>query len=299
MKTASVLTPTLRQLFSVVLVALFSVAPAQSASFPPTAQGAPAATTAQNGPPTLPASAAIPNPVTGAHPTIPQTPWFGEKTLPANDELSLLQSARGAAERDPEVVIAMRDYAARYSAANDLVRTLMFSNPAIKDPDFEKYLSRYKIGQVLHETFWNIGLDNSLDFLLPDPVPNQPGNSLYIGQNSSGTPSPRRPLAEVLPAYQRSAQNAKDPAEKARIEASMQGLRALYGLDEIHQTALSDKDSKIALQKVRDAYKTLDDAVRAAMRKNPTVKILIEKYAFLLYGRRDLGLRVVSGSEMM
>ncbi len=67
-------------------------------------------------------------------------------------------------------------------------------------------------------------------------------------------------------------------------------MRAMFVLDNIHQDALEDKDAQAAMQKVRDAFQALDDAVRAAMKKDPAINELVEKYPNLFYGRRDLGL---------
>jgi len=208
--------------------------------------------------------------------------------------MKILLAARNAAEKTVEVMAATKVYAERFGTADDLVRSLMFNNPAINNPDYKGYLNNYKIGQVLHETTWNIGLDNSRDFLLPDPIPNPDpfvAGILSIHM-SSGTSGPHRPLAEVLSHYQ--AAKDSDPAEAASIERQMQDIRASYGLDDIHQAALNDKNAKAALQKVRDAYQALDDAVRATMKQDPAANALLEKYPYLLYGRRDLGFHVVA-----
>lgn len=232
-------------------------------------------------PPSPPPPAARPLPVTGPHPPpIPQAPWFGSKPVPTEDEQKILKAARETVEKNREVVIATRTYAERFGAADDLVRTLIFANPAINDPLYQKYLPTLKMTQVLHETTWNIGLDNNPDFLLPDPNVGPVGHEFLSIHMSSGTIGPRQPLEEVLSHY--------------HSDAATEGIRASYGLDEIRQAALNNPDAQAALQKTRAAFGALDTTVRDAMAKDPAVKALIEKYPYLLYGRQDLGLQVVA-----
>jgi len=266
MKTAFTLTPSLRRHFAASLLLTVAVAHAQTT---PAAPVVPAAT--------VPASIPRRGP-----PSIPSTPWFGDKTLPTTDELKVLQTARDAAEKDPDVRADTRTYAERFGAADDLVRTLMFNNPAINDPLNKNQLMRYKSSQVLHETTWSIGLDNSPDTLLPDLLF---GDWLTIHM-SSGRIGPARPQAEALAAAENAA--LYSPQANARLPA----IRASYAVANMHQAALDDKDAKVALQKVRDAFQALDAAVRAAMMKDPAVQLLVEKYPYLLYGRRDLGIGV-------
>ncbi len=102
----------------------------------------------------------------------------------------------------------------------------------------------------------------------------------------------------MLAREENGAQNDPDPARRARRLQMVQNMRISYVINDIHDAALAGKDAQAAIQKVRDAYKILETAVRDAMGKDPAVKLLIEKYPFLLYGRKDLGFHVAAMSIM-
>ncbi len=272
------------QRFSVGLAAL-AVLPALRAQPPPVAPS-PAIVP----PPNL-AVPPIPPPVTrpqllaerSGPPPIPKTPWYGNLPLPSDDELKVLTAAREAAEKDREVMIASRTYAERFGAADDLIRTLIFANPALQDPAYEQYLPLLKLNQVLHENNWDIGLDNNPDMLLPDPTASGPwGSGIIISMSSSsGGYLYRLSLEQAL--------------EHTRDVAS---TRTTYGLRDIRQAALDNPDAKAALLKTRAAFQALSAAVRSAMAKDPAAKALIEKYPYLLYGRHDLGFKVAMAMIM-
>jgi hypothetical protein len=70
-----------------------------------------------------------------------------------------------------------------------------------------------------------------------------------------------------------------------------------HTIQQTAMTAWAEKDpvsATAALQKTRDAYQALDDAVRQTMKKDPAIDALIQKYPYLLYGRRDLGFEVAA-----
>ncbi len=194
----------------------------------------------------------------------PAPPGFGKSPLPTDAELKILRTAREAADQHLEIIIATRTYVERFGAADALVRDLMFQNPAINNPAFKEFLARLQVEQVLHDSTWTSDYDNNRDLLLPDPNAGPTGETIAI-LKLSGAPAPRQPPAPDT-------------------------------LDGIRNTALNNQDAKIAVQRVRDAFYALDDAVRAEMKKDPPVQSLIEKFPFLLYGRTDLGFVPVSVS---
>ena len=276
MKTALALIPSRRCLFAATLLLTLAVAHAQTT---PAAPVVPAATAPASVPRRGPRS-------------IPSTPWFGDKALPTTDELKVLQAARATAEKDLDVRAATRTYAERFGAADDLVRTLLFKNPALSDPLYKDQLARLKNGQVLHERIWNFNQEDNRDFLLPDPQSTSSVDDCLTILLTDGT---RATLTQELAPYEGALKLAtNNPEMQAALEANMKSLRISYGLHYIHQAALDDKDAQIALQKVRDAYQMLEDTVRDTMKKDPTVIALVEKYPYLLYGRRDLGFQVAA-----
>jgi hypothetical protein len=186
------------------------------------------------------------------------------------------------------VVIATRTYDERFGAADNLVRTLMFSNPAINNPAYKDRVFQFQVGQVLHPMMWSLDYENSRDLLWPDPNPGPLSDHLIVTK-MSGTPGPSLPRAEAQ-AKELERLDAFDRSDDPRLRAEAQDMRAIDALNNIHQAALEDKDAQAAMQKVREAFQALDDAVRAAMKKDPAINELVEKYPNLFYGRRDLGL---------
>ncbi len=153
--------------FPVLLAALFVFIRAFAQSAPPPAPN-------KTSPPPIPAistnpgsSASVPSSFSPPH--IPETPWYGDQPLPSEAELKTLQAARDAVEKDLTVVIANKTYAERFGAADDLVRTRIFADPATNNPDYQDALRMFRLQQVLFATLWDVGGANSRDILLPDP----------------------------------------------------------------------------------------------------------------------------------
>ncbi len=186
MKTLPVFTQSLRHLFVAVVLLTLASARGQTTS-PAQAPAAPVST--------APAGA----PVQGRNSSWDSNPWLGDQPRPTSDEQNLLLAARDAAEKDRDVVIATRTYDERFGAADDLVRTLMFSNPAINNPAYKDRLSQYQVSQVLHGTTWSLESDkNSRDLLWPDPNPEPFGlGDHLVVTRMNGTPGPSLSRAEA------------------------------------------------------------------------------------------------------
>jgi len=190
----------------------------------------------------------------------PPLPWFGNHPLPAESEKHALQTARNTAELDPAIVDLKTAYTAKWVLADDSIRILMLENPASKP-----FIQQIVMGQLIHEKVWFADWSyNNRDILLPnanwDPVSDAMG---IIVTKASGQVSDDPPSARSAP-----------PSD------SLEGIRS---------AALADKNIQQLLQSVRDAYQKLDQAVRASMQTDPSTKALMDKYDFLLYGRKDLG----------
>jgi hypothetical protein len=181
-----------------------------------------------------------------------QYPWFDGQALPKPVEEGVLKTAREAVEADAGVIAATKNYEACFAAANSAIRAVMLKNPLS-----DAYLDQVKNQQQVHDVTWILDMDvNSRDILLPNP-PGVPDGAMGI--------------------------------MRLRFSGRSNGLPGANSPEGIRRMALREPAAMAALQKVRDAYQALDEAVRAAMRKDAAVAALISAYPELLYGRRDLG----------
>jgi hypothetical protein len=195
---------------------------------------------------------------TAPKPQMSKYPWYDGHALPTPAELKILADARAAADKDPNVIRWTRMYIASWTATNELIRVRMLENPASKP--FERMIMA---SQLIHETSWSEDFkDNNPDILLPnastDAMSSVVGLMVHKSSNNILAKNPR-------PVYPPTTQ---------------EGIR---------QKALADKKVQDNLQAVRDAYMRMEIIARAIMQKNADVKAVMEKYNFLLYGRRDLG----------
>jgi len=187
----------------------------------------------------------------------PQYPWFGVHPLPSANEKKVLESAREAAEKNPEVADAIKAYTAKWVTADDSIRILMLKNPLSKP-----FLEGIILSQMIHEKGWMAYSNyNDRDILLPNANWDPISDSIGIMVSISNSPTQNSPRATPPP----------------------------DSMEDIRQAALNDKGIQQQMQSVRDAYQKLDKAVRAAMQQNPETKVLMAKYDYLLYGRQDLG----------